>query len=646
MVKTLKKLPQPEIINYGDIKRRFKNDVAKEEHIKQYSWKGVQNISINDLHEILTAKSKELRDKGFTGQFSVEIFTPEGPRSGNLTDIGKSADIWDPSEYESDKLINDPKQMSKLQKWYDDGDAKITQFNVWYLYKENAGGCDGENNDCIWNCIYNAFGGNLPINPRTDEPIFKMPYKLKKYLGIDRKAKVNTEEHIDRLEQRLKRGINIEGDVIRHQKLHTKNPINLVLKNGHYTLKKENDNKVTGISYKEKKPLFYKYNKTTNVYDCYSLGKHFSLSTDDFYSKLKNPISDEHIMLEQFAGKEYTLESSYNEFVEQADKLKEITFGKINLYKTGRFTKTAIKLFYDTIKSMPNCDPIGQVEAQWILGCNRAGHAFVEKGYRGPGHKADMVSQYPHIMNSTITLPFRKGEFKTITDDDVKEFFRFGIYRAVITNYDYKLFRHNKNNYYTHYDMNLARKHNFTITLIQDGQPNFLYYAPECNIRALELFRPFITMLYDIKAKHKDVFYAKKIMNILWGALCQRRVDKSIWYDPKEDKEHILDFEHEIIHIGTHVSGKVKLDYAHSDKQFETDFARISPFITARGRTLISDIIATDKDNVVRCVTDGIISKTKMNIKYGNDIGDMKYEGKCDDVYLEHIYKVHGNFMV
>ena len=59
---------------------------------------------------------------------------------------------------------------------------------------------------------------------------------------------------------------------------------------------------------------------------------------------------------------------------------------------------------------MPNCDPISQVEAQWILGCNRAGHAFVEKGYRGKGYKSDMVSMYPHIMNSTITLPFISGK--------------------------------------------------------------------------------------------------------------------------------------------------------------------------------------------------------------------------------------------
>jgi len=638
-----KKLSQPQIIDYNNIKRKLKNNVLEKDHIKQYSWKNEKNITINDLHEILTKKSKEMKKKGFTGQYQIEVVTPQGPRTGYLTEIGKPADIWDPNEYDSD-IIENANETSKLQKWYNDGNAKITDFNVWFMYKPNAGGCDGEFNDCIWNCIYNSYGGNLPINSRTSEPIFKMPYKLKKYLGIDRKAKVNTEEHIDRIEQKLKRGINIEGDVIRHQKVQSKNPINLILKSGHYELKKENDNKVTGISYKEKKPLFYKFNKETKKYDCYD-GKHFELETEDFYKKRNNPISDEHCMLSCFKGKNYTLESAYKEFVEQADKLKDITHGKINLYKTGRITKTAIKLFYDTIKSMPNCDPITQSEAQWILGCNRAGHAFVENGYKGEAHKIDMVSMYPSIMNSTITLPFKKGEFKTITDEDIKEYFRYGIYRAEITNYDYKLFRHNKNNYYTHYDMNLARKHKFTINLIQDGQPNFLYYAPECNIRALELFRPFITMLYDIKSKHKDVFYSKKILNVLWGALSERRVDKYVWFDPKDtSKEFILDYEHEIINISTHISGKIKIDCAHSDKQFVTDFARFSPFITARGRQLISDIIATDKDNVVRVVTDGIISKTKLDIKYGTDMGMMKYEGYSDNVEIVHLYKVIAEF--
>ena len=70
-----------------------------------------------------------------------------------------------------------------------------------------------------------------------------------------------------------------------------------------------------------------------------------------------------------------------------------------------------------------------------------------------------------------------------------------------------------------------------------------------------------------------------------------------------------------------------------------TDFARIYPFITARGRQLISDIIATDKDNVVRVVTDGIISKTKLDIDYGTNLGDFRYEGVYN-VDIIHIYDV------
>ena len=201
--KNIKKLSQPQIIDYGNIKRKLKNDVLKPEHIKQYSWKNEKNITINDLHEIMTKKSVEMKKNGFTGQYQISINTPEGPRTGYLTDIGKSADIWNPDEYESDKIVNNESQTSQLQRWYDDGNAKITDFTVWFVYKPNAGGCDGEFNDCLWNCVYNSFGGNLPINSRTDEPIFKMPYKLKKYLGIDRKAKVNTDEHIDRIEQKL-----------------------------------------------------------------------------------------------------------------------------------------------------------------------------------------------------------------------------------------------------------------------------------------------------------------------------------------------------------------------------------------------------------------------------------------------------------
>ena len=40
---------------WSSIKRKFKNDVAKEEHIKQYSWKGVQNITLK-VPQMMTCK--------------------------------------------------------------------------------------------------------------------------------------------------------------------------------------------------------------------------------------------------------------------------------------------------------------------------------------------------------------------------------------------------------------------------------------------------------------------------------------------------------------------------------------------------------------------------------------------------------------
>ncbi len=248
---------------------------------------------------------------------------------------------------------------------------------------------------------------------------------------------------------------------------------------------------------------------------------------------------------------------------------------------------------------------------------------------------------YPSIMNSTITLPIKRGEFRTITNADITEYCRYGIYRAIVTNYDLKLFKSNTENFYTHYDLMKAKKHGYQIDMIDDGQPNFLYYSKECNAIASHLFRPFTTELYKLKTK--KIMYAKRILNILWGALAQRKIKKDI---VEPNTELIFAFDEDIISIKNCRTGNLKIESVSANDSFMTNYARFAPFITARGKHLITDIIATDKDNIVRCVTDGIISKTKLDIATGDIIGELKYEGYCPNITIKHLYSVDGKFTV
>ena len=61
---------------------------------------------------------------------------------------------------------------------------------------------------------------------------------------------------------------------------------------------------------------------------------------------------------------------------------------------------------------------------------------------------------------------------------------------------------------------------------------------------------------------------------------------------------------------------------------YESDYARIKPFILSYGRVKIQNIILQNIDKVVRCHTDGIICKEQItNVTLGNELGDLKYEG-------------------
>ena len=89
-----------------------------------------------------------------------------------------------------------------------------------------------------------------------------------------------------------------------------------------------------------------------------------------------------------------------------------------------------------------------------------------------------------------------------------------------------------------------------------------------------------------------------------------------------------------------------KIESVSANDSFMTHYVRFAPFITARGKQIITDIIATDKNNIVRCITDGITSKTKLDIATGNIIGELKYEGYCPNINIKHLYAVSGEFSI
>jgi hypothetical protein len=88
-----------------------------------------------------------------------------------------------------------------------------------------------------------------------------------------------------------------------------------------------------------------------------------------------------------------------------------------------------------------------------------------------------------------------------------------------------------------------------------------------------------------------------------------------------------------------------KMEYFQNESAYETDFARIAPFILARGRHLIGKLMKPYVDDIVRTHTDGIISKNKLDIKTGNKLGELEYDGFCEYVQIENNISVKGEFI-
>ena len=76
----------------------------------------------------------------------------------------------------------------------------------------------------------------------------------------------------------------------------------------------------------------------------------------------------------------------------------------------------------------------------------------------------------------------RKPFFETInTLDEIKHVI-YCIIRCKITNYDKRIFRPNKNNYYTGSDLQSAQEEGYTIELLIGGEPNYMYYPDNAYI--------------------------------------------------------------------------------------------------------------------------------------------------------------------
>lgn len=596
--------------------------------IKQYSIR-TKGMTKEQIQKEVSNFSKHLKSIGLTGQMMTSIKLKKGFRGGDWVDIGTSGSkvgLYAGQDYDGEAG--------------EEQDDEIDQYVVYFYETGSSGGSDKYNN-CLYNCL-------KEFNLALFEKYFPTPYDLKKFLGLPIDAKVPI-ELIPKIEEKINVKINVYGEYSYVSAYNSQREINLRLISEHYSINQTGTNRkqFNKRKYKEAKDIIMYDYKNFEAYS-ETLG-HFHLDREfendirqgwENYILVKRKTYNKMIKGEKVA---IDIEEEYNEYIGIAKELREKTDGKINLYKSDSIKIEALHCWEQMTKTVLNAEPITEREAIFITSAHTSSLTYKEPGLYF-GHKYDFKSKFPSIMKSQMCFPIKQGEFKQITE--FSKYVDYGIYRCVVNRSDNpninKLFVFNRRNFYTHIDVRRAQQLNLSIELIQDDQVNALIYSRDKVITGYELFRSFVDYMFELK--DQNVKGSKLVLNILWGSLCQRKINKKYIKDDAED-----------FVISRNIGFKLKPDLFKENKTqiemfdnadlFVTNFARIGPFLMSKAKSDLSTVLEPFVENCVWIHTDGFILTEKPNIKTGNKIGDLVYEksGDCEVIHVNKVLDLEGN---
>lgn len=392
--------------------------------------------------------------------------------------------------------------------------------------------------------------------------------------------------------------------------------------------------KVSGIVKDEKIICVYNIKKRDDgKYDAYDKHGHSELTKAMLDSSKKSPVSFPMLLIPYEKDKHHpTIESFYEYVIKCADALKIASKGKINMYKSGRFSKTATHLLYSFLnKTDIRPEPIdNDTEARFLLNCKGAFH--LARKYEGELHHYDFNSYYSYIYASAhLRIPVKKGILKTITQSDFDEMKwpEFGVYRAVVE--DIKgnnrfLFTVVDSNYYTSDELAYAKKLNLTVRILEE-KDNFLHYPASHCRTGYQIFNEYVQYVYALKKK--GVPGSKDLLNQLWGYLIRStQVDIDVNHDNEEECEVDPNFWTVINH--TILDDKrTRITMIWKNQIFKESLARMKPFFMAKQRITMAKTIEPYIDHVYYSNTDSIMSDIELPLKIGDKIGQLKYFG-CD----------------
>lgn len=570
-----------------------------------------EGLTNAQIEKIATQISKNEYKKGIRGTCQVSADYNIGWRNGHSTKIGANTEAFDP--------VNFPEYQERDVEF--DFDQLATRFIIIFcpgLKLPSDKGGAGSYNDCLFDALHERLGGKLPKKINTAP-------KLKEACGVERRAKLGV-EHIKILEVILEDiGINVIGDVMHLCDHECKIIVNLCLIKGHYYLSTSKKTlPQTKGTFFTPKPVellrTYSLGEVISIYD----GKTITTIPPKDFTALRKLYKFLFIKM----ARDETLESTYDNYIIMQKQMMETSGGKIDMFKYDLISKASMDIWtMHTGLKLP--ETIDDIEGDWLDKTFSAGLRYSKVGYTGPYHLYDINSQYPAIMiHPKFQVPIKQGCYMKLTE--LPSYFKYGMYRCQVMPSDdenvNKLFKFNNKDFYTHYDLTLAKKMNMAMKLY-DGVNFYYYERKECLEYGVKIFGDFVNELYEYKKAYSPF---KKIMNTLYGALCQR--DRKTKYVNITQENNIeLDTLHDM-----NLSGKMlTVEYSKAGaKPFLHSYARFGIYITSFARfQFVNEILRTKcAPLIVRIHTDSIMTTVPLPLKLSDDIGGWKHEksGECN----------------
>ena len=565
---------------------------------KKWGLTKIKNNAKHFIKKFIKKFNGHPENRGIEPRFQINLdYDGMGWRGGKIFNSVDDYNVFEPDNYDEHY------QQDYNQKFF-----KRAQVVIYFYDKE---GGISKLNDCLYECLQDSI-----INLKRH---INSPKLLKERLNIPRNAGINIErmEEIDNMLPPSV-GFNVSGDFSYISKKKTGTKIEIILNNGHYSLVK--DDIISNIVCEDRPIIIYEDVKDRmKIYD----GENITYcSLSQFFQLKKN----NHI----FKSHDYDIKKSYNDILLWRNEMFELSNGEIDIKKTGDAVQTALYLFNKYTQYNKNPESLTINEIEW-LDKSTKGSIQLYHEYEGEAHEYDINSFYQNLLIHN-NYPVKKGEFKQLDNLDNLE---YGIYKCKINipQENTKWFRINDFKLYTHKDISTAQLLGGTVELVQ-GEINALVYNTDSLCRGDYLFKGFVEMMYDLKVKSKElklssVPFIKQILTCLWGKLSStKKTAMRVDIDGEDDFE-------------IYENSKIKYCVPYGDnglykvcliplKHNAYNYYRIKPFITSIGRHVCYHTFYKYKDKIVRLHTDGATLTEQVDIKLGDGIGCMKYEGCCN----------------